>query len=253
MWDYSNQSYSSWLIAWTSHLSNVSKSILVPPEATHVTTPLHHTRWQFSLLDHPDTALVRFFTSGITCGFRLGFNRPLTSLKSARHNLEGTLQHPTVVEEYIAEEITQHRVIGPLPKSAVPGVHISRFGVILKIHVPNKWRLIVDLSHPAGHSVNDGIPKSLCSLSYVNVDVTVRLILNAGPGALLAKMDVKHAFRLLPVHPADRHLLVMSWKDNIFIDTCIPFGLRSAPKLFNILADLLSWILENKGITISTV
>ena len=126
--------------------------------------------------------------------------------------------------------------------------HISHFGVIPKCHTPNKWRLIIDLSHPAGHSVNDGIPKSLCSLSYVTVDTAIWHILNTGIGTLLAKIDIKHAFRLLPVHPADRHLLAMSWKGDLFIDTCLPFGLRSAPKLFNILADLLSWILQRKGI-----
>ena len=63
------------------------------------------------------------------------------------------------------------------------------------------------------------------------------------------KIDIKHAFRLLPVHPADRHLLAMRWKNQIYVDTCLPFGLRSAPKLFNILADLLSWILEQQGVT----
>ena len=33
-----------------------------------------------------------------------------------------------------------------------------------------------------------------------------------------------------------------------FVDTCLPFGLRSAPKLFNILADLLAWIIEQHGV-----
>ena len=66
---------------------------------------------------------------------------------------------------------------------------------------------------------------------------------------MLAKMDIKSAFRLLPVHPADRHLLGMKWRGNIYIDHCIPFGLRSAPKLFNILADLLAWVMENAGVT----
>ena len=32
----------------------------------------------------------------------------------------------------------------------------------------------------------------------------------------------------------------------LYIDTCLPFGLRSAPKLFNLLADLLAWTLEQK-------
>ena len=39
----------------------------------------------------------------------------------------------------------------------------------------------------------------------------------------------------------------MEWNNGIYIDTCLPFGLRSAPKLFNILADLPSWILNQKG------
>ena len=41
----------------------------------------------------------------------------------------------------------------------------------------------------------------------------------------------------------------MEWKDNIYmyLNTCFPFGLRSAPKLFNIMTDLLAWILEQQG------
>ena len=43
----------------------------------------------------------------------------------------------------------------------------------------------------------------------------------------------------------------MEWNQSIYIDTCLPFGLRSAPKLFNILADLLSWITTQPGVTFS--
>ena len=66
---------------------------------------------------------------------------------------------------------------------------------------------------------------------------------------MLAKINIKSAFRLLPVHPADLHLLGVKWRGRIYIDHCIPFSLRSAPKLFNILADLLSWIAQNAGVT----
>ena len=34
----------------------------------------------------------------------------------------------------------------------------------------------------------------------------------------------------------------------MYIDTCLPFGLRSIPKLFNILVDLLTWMLDRQGI-----
>ena len=88
-----------------------------------------------------------------------------------------------------------------------------------------------------------------CSLTYVTVDDAIVKILESGPNTLLAKFDIKHAFRLLPIHPADRHLLTMEWNQSIYIGTCLPFALRSAPKLFNILADLLSWITTQRGVT----
>ena len=40
----------------------------------------------------------------------------------------------------------------------------------------------------------------------------------------------------------------MQWRRELFIDTCLPFGLRSAPKLFNILADFLAWVLKQQGV-----
>ena len=60
-------------------------------------------------------------------------------------------------------------------------------------------------------------------------------------------MDIKSTFRLLLVHLADCHLLPMEWNRGIYIDTCLPFSLRSAPKLFKILADLFSWLLDQQG------
>ena len=98
-------------------------------------------------------------------------------------------------------------------------------------------------------SVNDGIPSEVCSLTYVTIDNAILNILKSGKDTMLAKLNIKSAFWLLPFHPADRHLLGMRWKDQIYIDHCIPFGLRSAPKLFNILADLLAWIAQNAGVS----
>ena len=66
---------------------------------------------------------------------------------------------------------------------------------------------------------------------------------------ILAKIDIKSAFWLLLVHPSDRSLLGMRWRDQTYIDHCIPFGLLLAPKLFNILADLLAWIAEDVGVS----
>ena len=37
----------------------------------------------------------------------------------------------------------------------------------------------------------------------------------------------------------------LDWCDNFYIDKCLPFGLRSAPFLFNMVADALHWILQH--------
>ncbi len=76
----------------------------------------------------------------------------------------------------------------------------------------------------------------------------MNLILALGRGCLLAKLDIKSAFRIVPVHPADRYLLGMRWCDQLYVDTVLSFGLRSAPKIFNALADALEWVLRDHGI-----
>ena len=40
----------------------------------------------------------------------------------------------------------------------------------------------------------------------------------------------------------------MEWEGNIFIDPQLPFGLWSAPKIFNSVADALNWYLRQRGI-----
>ena len=127
-------------------------------------------------------------------------------------------------------------------------MQISRVGVIPKGKQTGKWRLIVDLSHPEGGSVNDGISPDLSSLAYTSVDDGARMAVQEGRGALLAKLDLESAYRMIPVHPADRMLLGMEWKGKVWLDTALPFGLRSAPKLFNLMADCLQWIFRKHGI-----
>ena len=77
----------------------------------------------------------------------------------------------------------------------------------------------------------------------------IALIIKAGRGggggALMGKVDIKSAYRIIPVHPSDRHLLGMFWHGCYYIDLTLPFGLRSAPAIFNTVADLFHWCLVN--------
>ena len=42
-------------------------------------------------------------------------------------------------------------------------------------------------------------------------------------------------------------LLGMKWDNQLYVDLTLPFGLRSAPKIFNSIADALEWIVKARG------
>lgn len=136
----------------------------------------------------------------------------------------------------MAVETRVGRIIGPLPSHS-EGVHVSRFGVIPKPHQPGKWRVITGLSHPKGKSVNDGIDPLLCLLLYTCIDAAAECILCLGRATVLAKSDLENAYRVVPVHTVDRMLLGIKRKGELCVDGALPFGLRSAPKLFTAIAD----------------
>jgi len=82
-------------------------------------------------------------------------------------------------------------------------VHLSPMGLVPKPHQPNKFLMVVDLFE-------------------------VALIQTLGRGTRLVKIDLKDAYRMVPVHPDDYHLLGVSWKGHTFVDRALPFGLCSA-------------------------
>ena len=157
-----------------------------------------------------------------------------------------TTRNPTVISQYLDREVQLGRMCKHDVKSL--NIHLSPLGAIPKKHKPGKWRLIVDLSSPAGASVNDGISVEWSSVAYVSIDHLSSLVLGAGTRALLVKADIKEAYRMLPIHPEDQALLGAQWEGIIYTDRALPFGLRSAPKIFSAVADALQWILTKKGV-----
>ena len=144
----------------------------------------------------------------------------------------------------------------PIILSGFAKITLSRFsslccsGVGIVPKKSGKLRLIHHLSAPAGVSVNDGIPKDLYSLQYVTIDNAINMILCLGRGTLLAKIDIHNAFRLCPVRPEDQPLLGIYWRQQYYYDLVLPFGVRSAPFIFNQVADAFEWICrEEVGIS----
>ena len=71
---------------------------------------------------------------------------------------------------------------------------------------------------------------------------TIQLLSTWESGALMAKVDLKSAFRMVPVWHQDWELLGIHWRDHYYVDTCLPFGCRSGPFLFNQFVTAIHWI-----------
>ena len=82
----------------------------------------------------------------------------------------------------------------------------------------------------------------LLLVAHVSVEDAVERTIEKGWGAHLVKVDICNAYQVLPIHPDDRWLLGMRWEDALFVDTELPFGLRSSPKIFTGVVDALEWI-----------
>ena len=140
--------------------------------------------------------------------------------------MPSTSLQPSVIDDFLHPKLAKGRVADPFSSPPLAHLHISSFGVIPKKHQPGKWRLILDLSSPGGHSVNDGIRKDPFTVQYMKVDDIIDRIMTLGRGTLLAKVDVESAYRIIPVHPNDRYLLGMQWQGNYFVDAISRFELQ---------------------------
>ena len=161
----------------------------------------------FLLHGYPDSALVHFVLDGFRNGFNIGFRglineTPLRNNKSAR-------DHPEAVSEAIAKEVNRGHTAGPFPVPPFPHCHISPLGTDPK--PDGSYRLILDLSQPSGDSVNDNIDKKEFPCNYTHFDAATDLVFRMGKGCYLTKIDIKHAYRLLPVRREDWPLLVYCW------------------------------------------
>ena len=186
------------------------------------------------------TVVIQRFISGADIGFRGSQAGRFTV------NNRSALLRPAGVSAAIAAEVEAGTTRGPYPAPPLPGLVINPLSARDKND--GSTRLILDLSQPNGHSVNDGIDAEQFRLSYTSVNEVFRLIFAAGgTGALLAKVDIKAAFKLIPVRPDQWRLLGFQWEDQFYFQVALSFGSRSSPRIFNDFADCLEGLFQQRA------
>ena len=187
--------------------------------------------------------LARYLVHGFSYGFRIQFIGNRAPFESP--NLKSALQNPDLVQSKLQREIDAGRIVGPLTSAPFPDFRTSPIGIVPK-KTPNEVRLIQHLSYPSGFSVNDNIPDDCSTVHYATINQAVKIVQRLGVGCFMAKIDIKSAFRIIPIHPRDYSLLGIKWADKYNFDRCLPMGCSSSCAIFETFSTALKWLSLHK-------
>jgi hypothetical protein len=66
----------------------------------------------------------------------------------------------------------------------------------------------------------------------------------------MTTIDLKDAYLAIPIHESHFKYLRFEWNSNLYVFTCLPFGLSSAPRVFTKVMKPIVAELRSKGIKI---
>lgn len=69
-------------------------------------SPIKLANWDKFLQSHPDQKFAAYIHSGLSNGFRIGFDRQGPRLRSAGQNHPSASSNPLVVREYVRKEVS---------------------------------------------------------------------------------------------------------------------------------------------------
>ena len=184
-------------------------------------------------------------------GIKHGFNildEPHDNIVAAEvHNYKSATNNDIKdkVEQQIKSEIAQGNYVITQTKPTI----ISALGAIPKKD-SNDVRLIHDCSRPAGVSVNS---YATCEhYAYETVERACKLI---KPGAFMAKVDLKSAYRHVPIHPSNYAATGLKWtfsgdsQATYLIDTKLPFGASRSPGIFHRVTQSVTRMMLRRNMT----
>ena len=191
-----------------------------------VPSALNVNEWRAGLAGYDDQTLV----DHLTYGFPLGYEGHIPPLNH-RGNHPSAHRDSTKVDQYIAKEMQYGALIGPF--EAPPFLGWNRVNPIMTRpkKEPGQIRVITDLSCPYGNSVNSATPSHTWdSVPYKLTLATAKSYADAialrGPGTWMSKVDLRRAYKQLPIDPLDYPLTGIVWEGKWYFDTRAQFGGR---------------------------
>lgn len=194
--------------------------------------------WDRELMGDPDRD---FILRGVKEGFHI-INPDAVIEEAFTKNYKSATgkEHFTQVDAQVKIEIAEGRYV----KVNTRPIIISALGAIPKDS--GGVRLIHDCSRPAGRAVNDLV--DIDSFSFQTVDEALTLV---SPGAYMAKVDLKSAYRSIPISLASQQVTGLVWpwegKDTYLVDKRLPFGAKASPGIFHRITQSVARMMGRMG------
>ena len=139
-------------------------------------------------LEGYDEHLKAYIIHGFTQDFRLGSEGDPSSNSERIHT--STKENPRAVKSKLDRELSLKRFSHPSPSKPFESLICSPLGLIPK-KMPGEFRIIYDLSFPAGSSVNDQIPEWYSKVHYESIEDIIKLVKRFGCNSLMANTDIE--------------------------------------------------------------
>ena len=194
-----------------------------------IPTPIRHDRLRVALGEDASPKERRVLDL-IKYGMPIDCNPDFGVRQRLKNHFSATSQKKAI-NEYLSKNQNNRAILGPFKVSPIDKLCFSPLMSVPK-DIVNR-RVIVDFSFPPGKSINDGISRTTylqleMEFSLPSVQSMVGRLNDLGPGCLMYKRDLKGAFRQFSIDPGDYCFTGLSWNREIFIDTRLAMGLRSA-------------------------
>ena len=220
----------------------------------HIYTKLNVAFFERHAAGYSDKRLVDF----VKFGFPVG-NTSLPQPQSFTRNHSSARLFESEISKFVDSGIQDNSILGPLVGDEFEHTpHFSPLGSVEKKDTSER-RIIMDLSFPAGNSINDLIPDKmyvgeLSDLHFPSIDDLMALVCDEGPGCLMFKRDLRRAYRqLLFVDPGDIFLLGFKWKGRSYFDRTLPMGIKPAAGACQSVTDFIRFVFNSRLMVLKLV
>ena len=105
---------------------------------------------------------------------------------------------------------------------------------------------MTNMSHPIGDSINTNIDEKDATVKYTSFDDTLKLVVQQGKGAWMAKLDLDSAFWQIPIDWESLQYFGFMVDEDFFIHVTLPFGSFSSCSIFQMVANFLAWAAQDR-------